>query len=326
MTRLHELYDRFGQSVWLDNLERRWLASGELARRVEDGRPGHHVEPHDLRQGHGRLRRLRRADPGRRPAAALGVDEVFWQLAEADVGAAADLFRPLYDTSDGLDGYVSLEVDPTLASRTDGDGRRRPAPVRGAAPTRTCSSRCPPPPEGVPAIRRLIGARHQRQRHVDLQPRAPRRGDGGLPVRPRRPAEPAAATPPRWPRSPASSSAASTARSIAASTPSAARQALALRGRAAIAQAQVAYQHFRSTVQRAPAGSALAGGRRPGAATAVGVHLDQEPGLSRHDVRRRADRPRHGQHDAGVHHARRSRTTAASSAPSTRDPAAAQAR
>ena len=72
-------------------------------------------------------------------------------------------------------------------------------------------------------------------------------------------------------------------------------QALALRGKAAVAQGKLAYRLFRETFSGAR-WEALAARGRPGPAPAVGEHRHQEPGLLRHAVRRRADRSRHGQH------------------------------
>lgn len=155
VTRLHELYDRFGQSVWLDNLERRWLASGELARRIEAGVRGITSNPTIFAKA---MAGSDAYDEQIREATTAGasIDELFWQLAQTDVGAAADLFRPTYDASAGLDGYVSLEVDPTLASRTDetvAAARRLFATL--ARPN--VYIKVPATPEGVPAIRTLIG-------------------------------------------------------------------------------------------------------------------------------------------------------------------------
>jgi len=155
VTRLHELYDRFGQSVWLDNLERRWLASGELARRIQGGVRGITSNPTIFAKA---MAGSDAYDEQIREATRSGVplDELFWQLAEADVGAAADLFLPVYDASDGLDGYVSLEVDPTLASNTEETvaAARR---LHAALHRPNVYIKVPATPEGVPAIRRLIG-------------------------------------------------------------------------------------------------------------------------------------------------------------------------
>ena len=47
-------------------------------------------------------------------------DEVLWELMLEDIRAAADVFRPVYDETDGVDGYVSIEVSPSLANDTAG--------------------------------------------------------------------------------------------------------------------------------------------------------------------------------------------------------------
>ena len=78
-------------------------------------------------------------------------------------------------------------------------------------------------------------------------------------------------------------------------------EALALRGKGAVAQGKLAYQLFQKTFS-GPRWEALGGQGRRRAAAAVGQHVDEEPGLPRHPVRRRADRPRHGQHPARRHH------------------------
>jgi transaldolase len=244
VTRLHELYDRFGQSVWLDNLERRWLASGELARRIVEGVRGITSNPTIFAKA---MAGSDAYDAQIRDATQSGapVDELFWQLAEADVAAAADLFRPLFDASAGLDGYVSLEVDPTLAGRSEetvAAGRR----LFSALGRPNVYIKVPATPEGVPAIRALIGAginvnvtlifsldRHREVMEAYLAGLEDLRAAGGSPA-----------------------SVASVAsffvsrvdsevdrRLDAVGTP----EARALRGKAAIAQAQVAYQNFRAT-------------------------------------------------------------------------------
>ena len=80
-------------------------------------------------------------------------------------------------------------------------------------------------------------------------------------------------------------------------------EAAALRGQAAIANAQLAYEHYERVFSSAAVGRA-ARGRGPAAAPAVGLHLGQGPGLPRHPVRDRPGRARRGQHDAGSHAAR----------------------
>jgi transaldolase len=114
LQRLAEL----GQSVWIDYLSRDLLRSGELARLIrEDAVVGVTSNPTIFEKAiaHGdayeeQLQELlpREADP----------KEVFLELARADVAAACDLFRPVWEQTSRRDGYVSIEVDPNLAYNT----------------------------------------------------------------------------------------------------------------------------------------------------------------------------------------------------------------
>ncbi|WUD70910.1 transaldolase [Streptomyces sp. NBC_00510] len=107
-----------GVSVWLDDLSRRRIASGDLARLVASGRVvGITTNPSIFRAaiGSGEDYREELAD-----LAARGVtpDEAVRMMTAADVRAAADLLRPVYEATGGRDGRVSIEVDPRLAHRT----------------------------------------------------------------------------------------------------------------------------------------------------------------------------------------------------------------
>ena len=115
-----------------------------------------HFEPVDLRQGD-RVRRLRRRDPreGRRPG--CGGEELFFELAIEDLQRAADLFLPIHERTDGVDGWSRSRCRPS--SRTT---RRPPCEpprrcTRGPA-GETCSSRSRAPPQGLPAIEECIAA------------------------------------------------------------------------------------------------------------------------------------------------------------------------
>lgn len=108
-----------GQSIWLDYLRRGMLRSGELAGLIAAGLRGMTSNPTIFEQAIGdspdyddTLERV--AGPGRSDA------EIFETIAVEDVGAAADLFRPVYDRSNGGDGFVSIEVSPGLARDTRG--------------------------------------------------------------------------------------------------------------------------------------------------------------------------------------------------------------
>lgn len=106
---------RLGQSPWLDYIDRALVESGELARLVESGCVrGMTSNPAIFEQAiaHGRA-----YDAEIARLARTGCDplQIFETLAMADVRAAADAFRRVYDESDGADGFVSFEVSPLLA-------------------------------------------------------------------------------------------------------------------------------------------------------------------------------------------------------------------
>jgi transaldolase len=113
-SRLHELSDR-GVSVWIDSLSREWLETGELERLMrEDAVVGVTSNPTIFQKSMSeggwydeQLREVLREEE--RPF------EIFFALAKRDIQAACDLMRPVWERTDGVDGRVSLEVDPRLA-------------------------------------------------------------------------------------------------------------------------------------------------------------------------------------------------------------------
>lgn len=109
--RLHQA----GQSIWLDNITRDLLTSGTLARYVDElSVTGLTSNPTIFEQA---LKKSAAYDDAIRAGVAAGRtgEELFFDLALDDLGRAADLFRPVYDRSGGVDGFVSLEVSPLLA-------------------------------------------------------------------------------------------------------------------------------------------------------------------------------------------------------------------
>ena len=113
-SRLHELSEQ-GVSVWMDSLSREMLETGELARLMkEDAVVGVTSNPTIFQKA------LSSGDwYDERLAEVLKTEddptEIFLQLAMQDIRDACDLLRPVWDGGEGLDGWVSLEVDPTLA-------------------------------------------------------------------------------------------------------------------------------------------------------------------------------------------------------------------
>jgi transaldolase len=118
-SRLHQL-SALGQSVWIDFLSREMLQTGELERLMrEDAVVGVTSNPtifqKAISQGDLYDQQIREV-----LAELDDTKEIFWRLAEKDVGDACDVLRPVWDEGDGRDGYVSIEVDPNLAGDTDG--------------------------------------------------------------------------------------------------------------------------------------------------------------------------------------------------------------
>jgi len=117
-SKLHELSEQ-GQSVWIDSLSRQWLQDGRLERLLEeDAVVGVTSNPSIFQKA---MAEGSAYDEQLREVLAEEDDprEIFLRLAVRDIRDACDLFRRVWDGSEGLDGYVSLEVDPALAFDTD---------------------------------------------------------------------------------------------------------------------------------------------------------------------------------------------------------------
>src|SRR5258706_920487 len=108
---LHDL----GQSLWLDNITRDLLNDGALKRYIaEFSVTGLTSNPTIFDHA---IKNSSSYDHAIRESAAKGEngEELFFELALEDLTQAADLFRPVYDRTNGVDGWVSLEVSPLLA-------------------------------------------------------------------------------------------------------------------------------------------------------------------------------------------------------------------
>jgi transaldolase len=147
---------RLDQSLWLDFISRKVLTNGELKRRIdEDALRGVTSNPAIFEKAIGGSADY---DDTIREQAQQGksAEEIYVGLAVADVQAACDLFRGLYDSHDNSsDGYVSLEVSPKLALDTEGtiaEGRQLWKDVNRP----NVMIKVPATKEGLPAIRQLI--------------------------------------------------------------------------------------------------------------------------------------------------------------------------
>jgi transaldolase/glucose-6-phosphate isomerase len=154
MTKLHQLA-RLGQAIWLDYIRRSFITSGDLQALIDQGLRGITSNPTifekaiagsaDYDQD---LHHL--VDEGKT------VEEIYEALTLDDIRRAADLLHKVYDQTGGADGYVSLEVSPTLAYDTEGtiaEARRLFATLDRP----NVMIKVPATPAGIPAIETLIG-------------------------------------------------------------------------------------------------------------------------------------------------------------------------
>lgn len=120
MNPLRSLWENFGQSVWLDYIERDLVSGGGLARLVaDDGIRGVTSNPSIFHQAITKGTAYDAAiDAHLSERPGLSTSELYEALAITDIRGAADILRPLYDASGGSDGFVSLEVSPHLADDT----------------------------------------------------------------------------------------------------------------------------------------------------------------------------------------------------------------
>ncbi len=154
MNPLIELKDA-GQSVWLDYIRREFVAGGELAKLIrDDGLAGMTSNPAIFEKAMGGGNEYSAAI---RALKAKGLDAtaLYETLAVEDIRAAADLFRPVFEATGGVDGFVSLEVSPYHAhdtAATVAEAER----LWKAVERPNVMIKVPGTPEGLPAIEKLI--------------------------------------------------------------------------------------------------------------------------------------------------------------------------
>lgn len=144
-----------GQSLWLDNITRKLLTSGGLQHYIaEYSLTGLTSNPTIFDKA---IRSSSDYDASIRQKSAAGKrgEELFLELALEDCTAAADLFRPIYDLTNGVDGWVSLEVSPKLAYDTSSTvAAARELHIKGARPN--LFIKIPGTPQGIPAIEQAV--------------------------------------------------------------------------------------------------------------------------------------------------------------------------
>jgi transaldolase len=146
---------KFGQSVWYDNIDRAQLASGQFKRMLEeDGIVGVTANPtifeKSISAGHAYDEQMNQLI-----SEGKSTNEIYEALIIQDIRSVADLLRPIYDRTNRKDGYVSLEVSPDLAHDTNGTI----AEVRRfwkMVDRPNLMIKIPATPEGIPAIQQAL--------------------------------------------------------------------------------------------------------------------------------------------------------------------------
>ena len=153
MTRLQRLFAEFGQSPWLDNLTRAYLRDGTLRKLVADGIRGVTANPTIFARA---IEGSAHYDEQFAALVAAGrtLTDAYWDLVVDDVGEALGVLRPVFDGSGGTDGFMSVEVAPELAHDTAGTvTAARDLHRRIAAPN--LFVKIPATAAGIPAIRAM---------------------------------------------------------------------------------------------------------------------------------------------------------------------------
>ena len=154
MADLTALFNEFGQSIWLDNLSRAHLNDGSLNARIAQGVRGLTSNPTifakaiqgsaDYDDQFGQL-----MSSGNSPI------EAYWHMVIDDIQTACDAFAPLYESSDAVDGYVSVEVAPDLSRNTSGT-LEAARDLHDRVDRSNVMIKIPATIEGLPAIRSMI--------------------------------------------------------------------------------------------------------------------------------------------------------------------------
>jgi transaldolase len=154
MTMLQRLYVEQGQSPWLDNLTRGYLRDGTLTELVGRGIRGVTANPTIFARA---IEGSSEYDEqfSALTAAGSSVEDAYWELVIADITAALGVLRPVFDEAGGRDGFVSVEVAPELARDTTGTiAAARRLHERIAEPN--LFVKIPATAEGIPAIEAMI--------------------------------------------------------------------------------------------------------------------------------------------------------------------------
>ena len=152
---IFEIENTYGQSIWMDNLSRDIIESGELKAMIADtGIVGITSNPAIFEKAIAG-NKIYDQDIATAIAAGKSVDKIYEDLVFADIQNACDIFLPVYAKSNGLDGYVSIEVPPTIANDTAttiSEAKRYYAAINRP----NVMIKIPGTPEGLPAVEAVI--------------------------------------------------------------------------------------------------------------------------------------------------------------------------
>ena len=157
MSNIIENLTSIGQSLWMDNIQRKLLENGTIKSLIDRGEiRGMTSNPTIFNNA---ISKTTDYDAALVPLAWAGWDheKIFWELVTEDIKEACSLFTPLYEDTNGGDGYVSIEVSPFLAYDTDATSRQaQQLWARVARPN--LMVKIPATKEGIPAIRKATAA------------------------------------------------------------------------------------------------------------------------------------------------------------------------
>ncbi|MGF1589310.1 MAG: transaldolase [Pleurocapsa sp.] len=151
-----EIENQYGQSIWMDNLSRDIIKSGELKQLIADkGIRGITSNPAIFEKAIAGNKIYDAAiEAGIK--ANKSVQEIYEDLIFTDIRNACDIFMPIYEESDGLDGYVSIEVPPSLAKSTDDSTIEEARRYYKVIDRPNLMIKIPGTPEGLPAVEQAI--------------------------------------------------------------------------------------------------------------------------------------------------------------------------
>ena len=152
---IFEIENKYGQSIWMDNLSRDLVESGELKEMIESrGIVGITSNPAIFEKAIAG-NKIYDKDISAGIRANKSVEKIYEDLVFSDIRHACDIFKPVYEKSNGLDGYVSIEVPPTIANDTEttiSEAKR----YYGAIGRPNVMIKIPGTKEGLPAVEAVI--------------------------------------------------------------------------------------------------------------------------------------------------------------------------